>query len=235
MPFLVSENHPRAAQDDRRVGDGRRRLGAGGTKNCSMPGGTIGRLRRSPHGPAQPRADAALAVAAGAAGWGSPRGRSRISHQCLIWSRDERSAQIRQRPAGLEHRRARPRARCACRNTRLPSADSRRPAVARSNRPAAAAPFEPVEHPRLVALGLQPAEEPGAGVRQALVIEVDRILRRQHARRGRTPAPASAASAAAASTAGSRPAGSSRRSRPCRGSRAGSTCPSAPASTPAPG
>jgi hypothetical protein len=40
--------------------------------------------------------------------------------------------------------------------------------------------FEPVEQPRLVALGLQPAEEPGAGVRETLVVDVDRVLRRQH-------------------------------------------------------
>ena len=39
--------------------------------------------------------------------------------------------------------------------------------------------LETVEHPRLVALGLQPAEEPGAGVRQAFVVEVDRVLRRK--------------------------------------------------------
>ena len=41
-------------------------------------------------------------------------------------------------------------------------------------------PFEAVEHARLVALGLQPAEEPGAGVGEPLVVEVDRVLRRQH-------------------------------------------------------
>ena len=40
--------------------------------------------------------------------------------------------------------------------------------------------LEPVEDARLVALGLQSAEEPRAGVRESLVVEVDRILRRQH-------------------------------------------------------
>ena len=46
----------------------------------------------------------------------------------------------------------------------------------------AAAPSRPSSILRLVALGLQPAEEPGAGVRQAFVVEVDRVLRgEQHA------------------------------------------------------
>ncbi len=36
------------------------------------------------------------------------------------------------------------------------------------------------DHARLVALRLQAADEPGAGVAQALVVEVDGILRRQH-------------------------------------------------------
>ena len=40
--------------------------------------------------------------------------------------------------------------------------------------------FESVEHPRLVALGLQSAEEPGATIREALVVEVDGILGREH-------------------------------------------------------
>ena len=35
-------------------------------------------------------------------------------------------------------------------------------------------------HARLVALGLQAADKPGAGVRQSLVVEIDRVLRRQH-------------------------------------------------------
>jgi hypothetical protein len=37
-----------------------------------------------------------------------------------------------------------------------------------------------VEHARLVALGLQPADEPGAGVAEPLVVEVDRVLGGQH-------------------------------------------------------
>ena len=40
--------------------------------------------------------------------------------------------------------------------------------------------LEPLEHARLVALGLQPAEEPRAGVRESLVVEVHRVLRREH-------------------------------------------------------
>ncbi len=40
--------------------------------------------------------------------------------------------------------------------------------------------FEAFEDAGLVALGLEPADEPGADVGQALVIEIDRILRGQH-------------------------------------------------------
>ena len=48
--------------------------------------------------------------------------------------------------------------------------------------------LEPVEHPRLVPLGLQPAEEPRPGVRQALVVQIHRILgRQQHADAERPP------------------------------------------------
>ena len=39
---------------------------------------------------------------------------------------------------------------------------------------------EPFEHACLVVLRLQPADEPGARVRHRLVVEVDRILRREH-------------------------------------------------------
>ena len=37
-----------------------------------------------------------------------------------------------------------------------------------------------LEHARLVVLGLQPADEPRAGVRHRLVVEVDRVLGREH-------------------------------------------------------
>ena len=39
---------------------------------------------------------------------------------------------------------------------------------------------EPLEHALLVALRLEPADEPAAGVRHRLVVEVDRVLRRDH-------------------------------------------------------
>ena len=41
--------------------------------------------------------------------------------------------------------------------------------------------FQSLDHAGLVALRLQSAEKPGAGVRKSLVIEIDRVLRRQHA------------------------------------------------------
>ena len=41
--------------------------------------------------------------------------------------------------------------------------------------------LEAVEHALLVAVGLQAADEPGARVAEALVVEIDWILRREHA------------------------------------------------------
>ena len=40
--------------------------------------------------------------------------------------------------------------------------------------------LESVEHAHLVALGLQPPDEPRAGVRERLVVEIDRVLRGEH-------------------------------------------------------
>ena len=40
--------------------------------------------------------------------------------------------------------------------------------------------FQAIEHAVLVALGLQPANEPGPGIGQPLVVEIDRVLGRQH-------------------------------------------------------
>ena len=40
--------------------------------------------------------------------------------------------------------------------------------------------FQAVENPRFIAIGLQSSDQPRAGVRQALVIQINRILRRQH-------------------------------------------------------
>ena len=48
-------------------------------------------------------------------------------------------------------------------------------------------PLQPFEHAFLVALGLQPAQEPGAGVGQPLVVEVDRVLRGQHDPQAKRP------------------------------------------------
>ena len=40
--------------------------------------------------------------------------------------------------------------------------------------------LETLEHALFVALGLEASEEPGTRVREALVVEVDRVLRREH-------------------------------------------------------
>ena len=40
--------------------------------------------------------------------------------------------------------------------------------------------LQPFHHARLVALRLQPTDEPGTGIGQAFVIKIDRVLRGQH-------------------------------------------------------
>ncbi len=67
-------------------------------------------------------------------------------------------------------------------NTRFGSDDSARSVSARSNAAAVRREraFEAIQQPRLVALGLKPSQEPRAGVRQPLVVEIHRILRREH-------------------------------------------------------
>ena len=135
----------------------------------------------------------------------------------------KRPTQVRHRPSGFEHDRL-------VLVHVVHEEDPRRQrgqdlsACARSNVAPAAALRQPVEHPGLVALGLQAPEEPGPGVRERLVIQVHRILRGDDDAEPGRRAPASAASAAAPWTAGWRPAADSRRPRPCRGSRASSTC-----------
>ncbi len=109
------------------------------------------------------------------------------------------------------------------RNTRLARLDSSAIDLA-SIEAAGVRALETVEDARLVALGLQTAETPGADVRQALCSPGPPGSASPERRRGRRRAPASAASAAAAWTADSRPAERSRRSRPCRASREGSRC-----------
>ena len=45
---------------------------------------------------------------------------------------------------------------------------------------ATACALKPFHDARFVAFGLQPADKPGAGIRKTLVVEVDRVLRREH-------------------------------------------------------
>jgi len=40
--------------------------------------------------------------------------------------------------------------------------------------------FQSFQHASLVSFGLQPSDEPGAGIRQAFVIQIDGVLCRQH-------------------------------------------------------
>ena len=64
------------------------------------------------------------------------------------------------------------------RKMRFFNAERRRSASARSRPPGGA--FEPVEHAGLVPFGLEPSEKPGAGIRQALVVEIHGVLRGEH-------------------------------------------------------
>ena len=66
------------------------------------------------------------------------------------------------------------------RNTRLVRPESIRSTSDRSNESRARRPLEAIEHAGLVAVGLQAAQPPGADVRQALVVEIHRILGREH-------------------------------------------------------
>ncbi len=66
------------------------------------------------------------------------------------------------------------------RKTRLPSPASVCSILRAVERPGGGGALEAVEQPLLVAVGLQAPDQPGAGVREALVVEVDRVLRGQH-------------------------------------------------------
>ena len=122
---------------------------------------------------------------------------------------------------------------CSCtlciRNTRLPQRRQRR--VERLPIESAGDALETVEHARLVALGLQLAEKPGAGVRQRLVVEIDRVLRREHDADAKRACLFEQRQQRQLSMADWRPAAGSRTLRPCRSARAASSCRSAGAST----
>ncbi len=102
-------------------------------------------------------------------------------HQRLDLLAGHRAAEIGQRPSGLEHHRpvvvhvvhhedALPQRREDPVHLRAVEG------VPRGGR----RPLQALEHPVLVALGLQPADEPRPGVGEPLVVEVHRVLRRQH-------------------------------------------------------
>ncbi len=141
----------------------------------------------------------------------------------------ERAAEVRHRPARLEHdgrvlvHVVEQEDAAAERRDQLLERRAIEPAL-----PGRA--LEPVEHPLLVLVGLQPADQPRAGVREALVVEVDRVLGRQqhaHAERARL---LEQRQQRLLRRRARRRAGSSRRSRPCRRARAGCSCPTARAS-----
>ena len=91
------------------------------------------------------------------------------------------AAEIRHRPAGLEERLLvamhRVHQEPALLEPREQPVEPRavKRAAGRGGRP-----FEAVEHAGLVAGGLEPAQEPEAGVGEPLVVEVDGVLRGQH-------------------------------------------------------
>src|SRR5204862_313941 len=92
----------------------------------------------------------------------------------------ERTSQVRERPTGLEQR-----------GRRLVRVGHEEGPLAQAGEHGVEAlaveglssgdgcPLEAVDDPELVALGLQPPEEPRSGVAEAFVVEVDGILGRQ--------------------------------------------------------
>ena len=97
----------------------------------------------------------------------------------------QRPAKIRHRPPALENGRRRIVDVVHQEDALLqPRQDAIRPLVVEP----AVDPREPLEHPQLVPLRLQPAEQPGPGIREPLVVEVDRVLgREQDAEADRPP------------------------------------------------
>ena len=114
------------------------------------------------------------------------------------------------------------------RKTRLPSAQDQLLELAAVEPALARGALESVEHAQLVLLGLQPSDEPRAGVGEPLVVEVDRVLRRQHHAQAERARLLEQRQQRRLRRRVRRPAGSSRRSRPCRAARAGSSCPTVP-------
>ena len=109
-----------------------------------------------------------------------------------------------------------------------------RPSARGRTPPPAGAPSRPSRSRALVALGLQPADEPRAGVGERLVVEVDGVLRREHdAEAGGTRLLEQRQQRPLRRRVGDRRRGS-RRPRPCRAARAGSSCRTARAPTPRP-
>ena len=111
-----------------------------------------------------------------------PSGRGSVgSHQRLDLRPRQRTRQVRHGPARLEDHRGVV-VHVVHQEHALAQAGQRllhRLAVERRGGARGHA-LQPLEHALLVALGLQPADEPGAGVGEALVVQVHRVLRGQH-------------------------------------------------------
>ncbi len=136
-------------------------------------------------GAAAAGAAAAAAVPTGAGG-GSGRRGSRCRHRCLQRRHQRSDLRPRQRPSQVRHRPARlehlgrvlvhvveQEDAIAERRDQLLELRAIEPALARGA-------LEPVQHALLVLVGLQAPDQPGAGVGEALVVEVDGVLGRQH-------------------------------------------------------
>ena len=189
-----------------------------------MPGGTIGRSRLAARAGAARDRTRRCSGGRRCGGGRCCRGArlAPVAHQHLDLIARERAAQVRERPAGLEHHR-----RAGVHVVEQEHALVERREQAIGGRAIDASRPPPLRARRARApCRARSAAGRGTTCRcSPAPCSRDRPGSASPApRRGRTRAPASAASAAAPSTAGSRPAGSSRGSRPCRGPRAGSTC-----------
>ena len=110
-------------------------------------------------------------------GVGTGRRGSGVGRQHRDLVAGHRAAQVRHRPAGGEDLRL-VLAGAAQHELALAEPGDRR--IDRGDVDAAGSRRHPVEQAGLVAVGLQAADHPRAGVRHRLVVEVDRVLRRQH-------------------------------------------------------
>ena len=194
-----------------------------GRWNCGMPAGTDG----GPDAPPSVTGGAARLALVEVGVAAEPRGAAGVSLLDLLAR--QRTGEVRHRPAGLEDGRLRLMHAVQQEHPLAEPGDEllHRGAI---EVPSGRRALETFHDARLVPLGLQPADAPGAGVRERLVVEVHRVLRGKHHAESVRACLLEQRQERAPCSADSRPAAGTRTPRPCRGSRAATRCPAAAAS-----